>query len=489
MGEILGHLKPSLLWNHFEEICKRPHPSRKEEKVAEYVISIAKKNGLKYKRDDFGNIVITKKATLGKENLIPVVLQGHLDMVAEKNADVQHDFDRDPIQPYVDGDWVKAKGTTLGSDNGIGVAAALAVLESNDIEHGPLEALFTLDEETGLNGAQALKPNFLNAKILINLDSEEDGDLYIGCAGGQTTTAKFVFKPSEIPANTTALEIKITGLKGGHSGLDINTGRGNAIKLMARLLHELNYKFGIRLVNINGGSKHNAIPRECFSIIRVSNKILNDVVGYIENYNNIVRSEMSTVEPNLNVTATEIKNRSKVMDKTTATNLINSLYGIQNGVIKMSAEIEGLVETSSNLAVVTTKGKTVEIITSQRSSVETEKHDISNAISSVFNLAKAEVHQKDSYPGWKPDVNSQILQIMKNVYKNLYGSEPHVKAIHAGLECGIIKEKFPEMDMISFGPTIIGAHSPDERVQISTVEKFWNTLVNVLKNIPEQSTV
>lgn len=484
MGEILGHLKPSLLWNHFEEICKRPHPSRKEGKVAEYIISFAKKNGLKYKTDNFGNIVISKDATPGKENLIPVVLQGHLDMVAEKNADIQHDFDKDPIKPFVDGDWVKAQGTTLGSDNGIGVAAALAVLESKDIEHGPIEALFTLDEETGLNGAQSLKPGFLNSEILINLDSEEDGVLYIGCAGGQTTFVKFTFKPSEIPANTTALEIKVSGLKGGHSGLDINTGRGNAIKLMARLLHELNYKFGIRLVNIKGGSKHNAIPRECFAVIRAAKNNIGGILAHIEKFNQIVKAELSTVEPNLRVTVSEIKNRSKVMDKTTAVNLINSMYGVQNGVIKMSADIKDLVQTSTNLAVVTTKGKSVEVILSQRSSVESERFDISNAVASVFHLAKAEVKFGDGYPGWKPDINSPILHLMKNVYKNLYGTEPEVKAIHAGLECGIIKEKFPEMDMISFGPTIHGAHSPDERVQITTVEKFWNILINVLKNIP-----
>lgn len=486
MGEILGNLKPSVLWNHFEEICKRPHPSRKEEKVVDYIISFAKKNGLEYKRDEFGNIVIRKNATPGKEKVKSVVLQGHLDMVAEKNADVQHNFEKDPVQPYIDGDWVKAKGTTLGSDNGIGVAAALAVLESSDIEHGPIEALFTLDEETGLNGAQALKPGFLNSKILINLDSEEEGDLYIGCAGGQSTTARFLFKPSEIPANTVALEIKITGLNGGHSGLDIHKGKGNAIKLMARLLHELNYKFSVRLVSVNGGSKHNAIPRECFSVIRVSKKNCENIFNHIKNFNKIVKSELSAVEPNLNVVVSEIKNRSKVIDKQTAVNLINALYGIQNGVIKMSADIEGLVETSSNLAVVNTKGKIIEVITSQRSSVESEKSDISNSIAAVFHLAKAEVQQKDSYPGWKPDINSPILHLMKNVYKNLYGKEPHVKAIHAGLECGIIKEKFPDIDMISFGPTIIGAHSPDEKVQISTVEKFWNTLINVLKNIPEE---
>ncbi|MEW6702343.1 MAG: beta-Ala-His dipeptidase, partial [Bacteroidota bacterium] len=337
MGEILGHLKPELLWNHFEELCKIPRPSRKEEKAAQYVISVAKKNNLEYATDDFGNVIVRKAATSGKENLTPVVLQGHLDMVAEKNSDVVHDFDKDPIQPYVDDDWVKAKGTTLGSDNGIGVAAALAVLESKDIEHGPIEALFTLDEETGLFGAQALKPGFVNADILMNLDSEEDGALYIGCAGGKNTFLKFKFNQNDVPANTIALEIKVTGLKGGHSGLDINTGRGNAIKLMTRLLHELNYKFGIRLVNINGGSKHNAIPRETFSVIRVSKKSVADILAYVENYNNIVQAELSTVEPNLNVVAVESKSKSKVMDKTAAKNLIDSLYAVPNGVIKMSA--------------------------------------------------------------------------------------------------------------------------------------------------------
>lgn len=484
MGNILGGLKPELLWNHFEEICKIPHPSRKEQKIAQYVVGVAKKNNLEYSTDDFGNIVIRKPATPGFENKIPVVLQGHLDMVAEKNNDVTHDFDKDPIKPYIDGDWVKAKGTTLGSDNGIGVAAALAVLESKDVQHGPLEALFTLDEETGLNGAQALKSGFLRSKILINLDSEEDGAFYIGCSGGQNTFVKFTFKPSEIPANTIALEIQVKGLKGGHSGLDIHTGRGNAIKLMARLLHELNYKFGIRLVSINGGSKHNAIPRETFAVVRAPKKLLNDLLNYIENYNTIVKSELSSVEPNLEVTAKEIKSKAKVMDKNSATNLIDSLYAVQNGVIKMSADIEGLVETSSNLAVVTTKGRNVEVILSQRSSVETEKKDISNAVAATFRLAKAEVKQGDGYPGWKPDIHSPVLSVMKNVYSNMYNANPEVKAIHAGLECGIIKEKFPDMDMISFGPTITGAHSPDEKVQISTVQKFWDLLTNALKNIP-----
>jgi dipeptidase D len=485
MGDILGNLKPQLLWNHFEEICRIPHPSRKEQKLAKYVIDFAKKNNLEFNSDEFGNIVIRKSATPGFENKIPVVIQGHLDMVAEKNNDVAHDFDKDPIQPYVDGDWVKAKGTTLGSDNGIGVAAALAVLEDKDLQHGPIEALFTLDEETGLNGAQALKAGFLNSKILINLDSEEDGAFYIGCSGGQNTTVKFSFKPSEIQKNSIALELKVTGLKGGHSGLDISSGRGNAIKLMARLLHQLNYKYGIRLVSINGGSKHNAIPRECFAVVRVVKKIEGEVYNYIKEYNDVVKSELASVEPNLVVSVSNSKSKVKVMDKTTAANIIDSLFAVQNNVIKMSADIPGLVETSTNLAVVSTKGKNVEVILSQRSSVETEKKEISNAVAAVFKLSKADVKQGDGYPGWKPDVNSPILSVMKIVYKNMFNNEPEIKAIHAGLECGIIKQRFPEMDMISFGPTITGAHSPDEQVQISTVEKFYNLLKEALRNIPQ----
>jgi dipeptidase D len=485
MGNILGSLKPEAVWNHFEEICKHPRPSRKEDKIAGYVVSVGKRNNLETLRDEFGNVLIRKPATPGNENLTPVVLQGHLDMVAEKNNDVKHDFDKDPISPYIDGDWVKAKGTTLGSDNGIGVAAALAVLESKDLEHGPLEAVFTLDEETGLFGAQALQPGFLKSSILINLDSEEDGTLYIGCAGGQNTVVKFKYNQKDVPDNSTAIELKVTGLKGGHSGLDINTGRGNAIKLIVRLLHELNEKFGIRLVNINGGSKHNAIPRECSAVIRVEKKIKNEVLNYVESYNKIVQAELASVEPDFNVTSSEIKSRSKVIDKSTAACLVNSLYSVPNGVIKMSADIEGLVETSTNLAVVVTKAKTIEVTLSQRSSVESEINDISNAISALFHLTKAEVNHTDSYPGWKPNIKSPILGVLKGVYKDLYGAEPEVKAIHAGLECGIINERYPDMDMISFGPTILGAHSPAEKVQISTVSKFWDLLVNVLKNIPQ----
>ncbi|PJA96631.1 MAG: cytosol nonspecific dipeptidase [Ignavibacteriales bacterium CG_4_9_14_3_um_filter_34_10] len=484
MGDVLKNLKPELLWKHFEALTQIPRPSRKEQLAAKYVVDFAKKNKLKFLVDKFGNVVISKPATPGKENLTPIVMQGHLDMVAEKNSDVKHNFEKDPLQIYVDGDWVKAKGTTLGSDNGVGVAAALAILESNDIKHGPISALFTLDEETGLNGAQALQPGFVKADILMNLDSEEDGALYIGCAGGQTTYAKFNYTAKEPAKNTSAFEIKTTGLKGGHSGLDIIAGRGNAIKLIVRLLHELNFKYGIQLVSINGGSKHNAIPRESFAVIRLNNKFVKDVCGYVENYNSIVKAELATVEPNLTVSISNSKSKSKVIDAATSKNIIDSLYAVQNGVIKMSADIEGLVETSTNLAVITTKSKSVDVILSQRSSVESERKDISNSIAVLLRMAKADVKQGDGYPGWKPDINSPILKVMKSVYKNKYKSEPEVKAIHAGLECGIIKERYPDMDMISFGPTIIGAHSPDERVQISTVVKFWELLKDALKNVP-----
>ncbi|OGV27258.1 MAG: hypothetical protein A2499_00475 [Stygiobacter sp. RIFOXYC12_FULL_38_8] len=335
-----------------------------------------------------------------------------------------------------------------------------------------------------MNGAQALQAGFVNADILMNLDSEEDGALYIGCSGGQSTTVKFKYELKDVPEKTAAYDISITGLKGGHSGLDIHLGKGNAIKLMVRLLHELNYNYGVRLVSISGGSKHNAIPRESFATIRVPKKSADDVLGYVEHYNTIVKAELASVEPTLVVACAASKSKSKVMDKTTSKNIIDSLYAVPNGVIKMSADIEGLVETSTNLAVVVTNKKAVEVILSQRSSVESEKIDISNSIAALFKLAKAEVLQGDGYPGWKPDIHSPVLAVMKKVFHEKYGKEPEVKAIHAGLECGIIKERYPHMDMISFGPTIFGAHSPDERVQISTVEKFWENLVAALKNIP-----
>lgn len=484
MGNVLGHLQPQLVWNHFEEICKYPRPSKKEEKIAEYVVSVGKRLGLQTEKDKFGNILIRKPATPGNEKMKTVVLQSHIDMVCEKNRGVEHDFDNDPIQPYIDGDWVKAKGTTLGADNGIGVAAALAVLESKEIEHGPIEALFTLDEETGLTGASSLKKGWLKADILINMDSEEIGTLFIGCAGGKNTLAKFKTKLEKTPKNYSAFELKVEGLKGGHSGLEIHVGRGNAVKIVNRLIYSYAKENTIRLASINGGNKHNAIPREAYAVVAVPKKDEKKLKKFVSKFNESVKAEYAAVDPDLNVSMGKHEVPEKVMDEKHQVRLVNAIYAIPHGVIKMSNDIPGLVETSNNLAVVETNGKNVNMVTSQRSSVASEIVDITNMVSSVLALGGAELSYGDGYPGWKPDVDSDILKVFKSTFKRMYGKEPEVTAIHAGLECGIIKEKYPEMDMISFGPTMFGVHSPDEKLQISTVPEFWNQLVNSLKNIP-----
>lgn len=484
MGEVLGHLKPSLVWKHFEELCKYPRCSKQEEKVAAYVKSVGGRLNLETITDNFGNVIIRKPATPGKENLKTVVLQGHLDMVCEKNRDVKHNFDTDPIEPYIDGEWVRAKGTTLGADNGIGVATALAVLEDSEIQHGPIECLFTLDEETGLTGASSLSPDVLKADILINLDSEEEGTLYIGCSGGQNTAASFTFRPQAVNENYAFYEIKVAGLKGGHSGLEIHTGRGNAIKIITRLLWNLQAQMKIKLGHIEGGNKHNAIPREAFATVAVPKDNKKQFESFVTSFNHTIKLELATNEPDLNVTAEKQRKAIKVMDGKTQDRILNALYACPHGVITMSPDIPGLVETSTNLATVNTSGNKVNVVTSQRSSVATENVDITNMVSSVFRLAGAEITSGDGYPGWKPNVNSEILGVFKNTFLSLYGKEPEVKAIHAGLECGIINEKYPDMDMISFGPTMFGVHSPDEKLKYDTVPHFWEQLSTVLKNIP-----
>lgn len=484
MGSVLGHLKPELVWYHFEEICKHPRPSKKEEKIAEYVVSVGKRLGLQTEKDKFGNILIRKPATPGYENRKTVALQGHIDMVCEKNRDVEHDFDNDPIYPYIDGDWVKAKGTTLGADNGIGVASALAVLESKDVEHGPLECLFTLDEETGLTGASSLKKNWLKADILINMDSEDIGVIFIGCSGGKNTAATFKAKLEKAPRNYSSFELKAAGLKGGHSGLEIQVGRGNAVKILNRAIWSYSQENNIRLAEINGGNKHNAIPREAFAVVLVPKNDEKKLKKFVAKYNETVKSEYAAVEPDLMVSVEKHSTPEKVMDEKTQKHLVNALYAIPHGVIKMSNDIPGLVETSTNLAVVETKGKNINIVTSQRSPVFSQNVDITNMVSSVLKLAGAEITYGDGYPGWAPDINSDILKVFKSTFTKMYGKEPEVTAIHAGLECGIIKEKYPEMDMISFGPTMRDVHSPAEKLQISTVPEFFNQLKTVLKNIP-----
>jgi len=484
MGSVLGHLKPELVWYHFEEICKHPRPSKKEEKIAEYVVSVGKRLGLQVEKDKFGNILIRKPATPGYENRKTVALQGHIDMVCEKNRDVEHDFDNDPIYPYIDGDWVKAKGTTLGADNGIGVASALAVLESKDVEHGPLECLFTLDEETGLTGASSLKKNWLKADILINMDSEDIGVIFIGCSGGKNTAATFKAKLEKVPRNYSSFELKVAGLKGGHSGLEIQVGRGNAVKILNRAIWSYSQENNIRLAEINGGNKHNAIPREAFAVVLVPKNDEKKLKKFVAKYNETVKSEYAAVEPDLMVSVEKHSTPEKVMDEKTQKHLVNALYALPHGVIKMSNDIPGLVETSTNLAVVETKGKNINIVTSQRSPVFSQNVDITNMVSSVLKLAGAEITYGDGYPGWAPDINSDILKVFKSTFTKMYGKEPEVTAIHAGLECGIIKEKYPDMDMISFGPTMRDVHSPAEKLQISTVPEFFNQLKTVLTNIP-----
>ncbi|MBK7630471.1 MAG: aminoacyl-histidine dipeptidase [Ignavibacteriales bacterium] len=484
MGKVLGHLKPELVWYHFEEICKYPRPSKKEEKIAEYVVSVGKRLGLQTEKDKFGNIVIRKPATPGKENLKTVVLQGHIDMVCEKNRGVEHDFDNDPIYPYIDGDWVKAKGTTLGADNGIGVASALAILEANDVEHGPLECLFTLDEETGLTGASSLKKNWLKGDILINMDSEDLGTIFIGCSGGKNTAATLKAKLEKSPRNYSAFELKVAGLKGGHSGLEIHVGRGNAVKILNRAIWNYSQENAIRLAEINGGNKHNAIPREAFAIVLVPKNDDKKFKKFVAKYNETVKAEYLTVDAGLVVSAEKHVVPEKVMDEKTQKRLVNALYAIPHGVIKMSNDIPGLVETSTNLAVVETVGKNINIVTSQRSPIASQNVDITSMTTAVLKLAGADVSYGDGYPGWAPDINSDILKVFKSTFTKMYGKEPEVTAIHAGLECGIIKEKYPDMDMISFGPTMRDVHSPDEKLQISTVPEFYNQLKTVLKNIP-----
>ncbi len=484
MGKVLGHLKPELVWNYFEEICQYPRPSKKEEKIAEYVFSVGKKLGLQTEKDKFGNILIRKPATSGKENLKTIVLQGHLDMVCEKNSDVEHDFDKDPIYPYIDGDWVKAKGTTLGADNGIGVAVALAVLEDKNIDHGPIECLFTLDEETGLTGASGLKKGWLKADILINMDSEEIGTIFIGCSGGLDTSITFKTKLEKTPKNHSTFELKVAGLKGGHSGLDIQVGRGNAIKILNRLIWGYAQENRIHLAEINGGNKRNAIPREATAVVLVPKNDDKKFKKFVRKYNEMVKYEYTTNEPDLLVSIDKHVAPEKVLSEKIQNRILNALYAVPHGVIKMSNDVPGLVETSTNLAVIETVGKNINITTSQRSSVASEIEDIANMVTSVFKLAGADITYGDGYPGWAPDINSDILKVFKSTFTRMYGKEPEVTAIHAGLECGIIKEKYPDMDMISFGPTMCDVHSPGEKLQISTVPEFYNQLVNVLKNIP-----
>ncbi|MBL0173880.1 MAG: aminoacyl-histidine dipeptidase [Ignavibacteria bacterium] len=478
----ITELKPALIWKHFHGLTQQPRPSKKEEKVIAYLKALVTELGYSYSMDACGNMLVRKPATPGFENAPTVLIQGHVDMVCEKNKGTEHDFDNDPIQTIIDGDWVRARGTTLGADNGIGVAAALAVLEAKDLAHPPMEFLFTIDEETGLTGAKGLKAGFVNADIMLNLDSEEDGALYVGCSGGMDSAGVLALTFENAPAGYSALEITVSGLKGGHSGLDIHTGRGNAIRFLVRALSAFAKDTDVRLASISGGSKRNAIPREAECVVYVPAAAAPAIIEKSTTLTALFLNEIGSVEPTLLLAARATEGSGKVIAAEQVRTLIDVLHALPHGVLKMSADIPGLVETSTNLATVTMDGNTLTIGTSQRSSVESEKFDAVDHVTAVLRLAGLNVVLGDGYPGWKPNMQSLALKVTRDSYKQLYGVDPEIKAIHAGLECGLIGEVYPKMDMISFGPTIMGAHSPDECLQISTVDKFWNLVVRVLEN-------
>lgn len=482
MSEILK-LQPKMVWQYFHEITQIPRPSKKEEQIIQYLLDFAKKHNLEAKRDKADNVLISKAATKGMENTTPVILQSHTDMVCEKNSDVKHDFDKDPIKTRIDGNWVKATGTTLGGDDGIGVAASLAILADDELQHGPLECLFTSDEETGMTGAFGLESGFLKGEILLNLDSEDEGEVFIGCAGGMDTVAEFDYKTETIPASYYSCKIMVSGLNGGHSGDEIDSGFANSNKILTRLLHRINSKTDLRLEKFDGGNLRNAIAREAWAIIHVPNSDKELVRTELNIFTAQVQAEYAITEKSLQIDLETVNAKAVAIPKELSQSLIQSLYACPHGVIAMSQTVKGLVETSTNLASVKFKNNKIVVGTSQRSSVNSALTDIANMVESVFKLAGAKVIQSSGYPGWTPKLDSKILKVTETAYKKLFNQEPVVRAIHAGLECGLFLTKYPHLDMISFGPTIKGAHSPEERMDISTVQKFWDLLVEILKNI------
>jgi dipeptidase D len=484
MSHEILNLEPAILWKHFHSLTQIPRPSKHEDQVRAFLVGFGKSLGLETIQDEVGNVIIRKPATPGMENRKGVVLQGHMDMVPQKNSDTAHDFTKDPISTYVDNGWVKAKGTTLGADNGLGVAAAMAVLESKDLQHGPVEAFITTDEETGMTGAMGIKAGILKGDILLNLDTEEEGELYIGCAGGTNGNFSFRYKSSAVPSGMEACNLVVKGLKGGHSGVDIHLERGNSIKVLTRLLWEGNRHFGIRMASIEGGSLRNAIPREASALILIPVEHKNSFIRVIADLEKIIRKELSAVEPTLSITIEPCEMPASLIDEATQNNIINALYACPNGVMRMSNEMHGLVETSINIGVLKTENNRVFGQCLLRSSVDTAKLNLQNMVEAVFTLAGAEIHFDGQYPGWKPNPDSEILRLMSELYQKMYGKEPLVKAIHAGLECGILGGAYPNWDMISVGPTIVSPHSPDEKTEISSVKKFWDYLTETLKNIP-----
>ena len=484
MNSDIKNLEPKAVWKNFAALNAVPRPSKKEERVIQFMVDFGKNLNLKTMVDNVGNVIICKPASAGMENRKTVVMQSHLDMVHQKNSDTVFDFDTEGIKMFVDGDWVKANGTTLGADNGLGVAAIMGVLEATDIAHPAIEALFTIDEETGMTGAMGLEGGVLKGDILLNLDTEEDDEIGMGCAGGVDVTATRNYTEETTPENTTAFKISVTGLNGGHSGMDIIKGLGNANKIMNRLLFDGFTNFGLRVAEINGGSLRNAIPRESFADVVIDTASKEPFLFETQELINSIKAEFIALEPNLSIELSIIETPKKVMDLGVQEGLIKSIYGALNGVYRMSPDIDGLVETSNNIARIIVKDGAIKIGCLTRSSSETNKWDLANSLRSVFELAGFEVEFSGTYPGWLPNVNSEILDIVTKLYTELHNEKPNVAACHAGLECGILGQNYPKMDMVSFGPNIRGAHSPDERAQISSTAKFWKFLLEILKNTP-----
>ena len=485
MNEHLDNLQPKEVFEQFKPILSIPRPSKKEEKMTEYLKNWGLSHNLETITDKIGNVIIRKPATKGMENRKMVCLQSHMDMVCEKNSDKVFDFEKDAIDTYVEDGWLKAKGTTLGADDGIGVATALAILASNTIEHGPLECLFTVDEETGLTGAMALADDALKSNILINLDSEDEGEMFIGCAGGVDTLGYMPFS-WENNTEKSAFSLMVKGLKGGHSGDDINKGRACANKVLNRMLWDINQKFQIHLAGFDGGNLRNAIAREAKAVFTYKEEDEKTITEIVETFTKELQYEFRTTEPDMQIELTKVASPEKVVDKVSQDKLLDVLYATPHGVLAMSREIENFVETSTNLASIKIKDNKFHIVTSQRSSVESALQAAAKRVESCLRLVGAEVEHTDGYPGWAPNTDSEILNVVVDSYERLFGKKPIVRAIHAGLECGLIGKKYPKMDMISYGPTLRGVHSPDEKMDIKTLQMFWEHTLDILKNIPTE---
>ena len=481
------NLKPARVFEQFSKINEIPRPSKHEEKMTAYLQEFGKSHGLETIVDEIGNVLIKKPATPGYENRQTVILQSHQDMVCDKLVDVEFDFNTDAIQTYVDGEWLKAKGTTLGADDGIGCAIELAILDSDDIEHGPLECVFTVDEETQLTGASAMKPGFMSGTMLINLDSEDEGEMFVSCAGGRSTVATFRFTREDAPKDYFFIEISLKGLTGGHSGDDINKRRANAIKILSRFVYNMEEKYGSRLVSFNSGKLHNAIPRDGRAIIAVPNAVKEQVRADWNVFTAAVEDEFHVTDTSM-AFKMESTEPAKVISAEAGKNIVRALQAVDNGIFAICQDeaLGGMVETSSNIAVVKTSETEMEILASQRSNVMSNLDNQCNTIKAVFQLAGAEVIQNDGYPAWKMNPNSQLTKAAVDAYKKIFGKEPIVRGIHAGLECGLFSEKYPELDMVSFGPTLRDVHTPDERLLIPTVQMVWDHLLEMLKHIPNK---